>query len=102
MDYIEYRKRAERKINELVFINELEFKALGFESKGIVCPKLEVNDIKIDFCPTSMDIFDVILPDGKHLHEVFDIPRTDDGEYYDAPEAAKFLYESIGLINPDD
>ena len=98
------RIEAQRQIKELELVDAIGLQALGFERKGsLFCPRFEINGITIDICPTSADIWDVILPDGKHLHEMFDIPKTlDEGEYCHCPEAAKYLYESIGLINPDD
>ena len=103
MDYPYYREKAKRTIENLEFLDVLELEALGFDRKGSVfCPYFEINGVRIE-CNASVCIDDVIFPDGKHLHEMFDIPLYEDGAYYcHCPEAAKYLYESIGLINPDD
>ena len=101
---VEDKIEAQRQVKELEWLDAIGLEAMGLERSGSVfCPVFKANGITIDICPTSMDIWDVILPDGKHLHEMFDIPKTlDEGEYCHCPEAAKYLYERIGLINPDD
>ena len=101
---VEDRIRAEKTIENLEWLDAIGLQALGFERRGSVfCPYFNINGVTIDICSTSADIGDVTFPDGKHLHEMFDIPLyEDDKSYCHCPEAAKYLYESIGLINPDN
>ena len=97
------RIKAKNNIKNLEWVDAIGLEALGLERKGsLFCPKFEANGITIEISGYTMGIMDVTLPDGKHLHEMFDIYIMDDGDYCYHPEAAKYLYERIGLINPDD